>query len=89
MRQVMNTSCGSLNHWLYLHKTNEVLSNPYTIDSVTAVATTWNDEPVVIYEDDNNTFSTLDEDNNNKHVINIENENNEPPNQRRKLKNET
>ena len=39
MRHVMNTSCGSLNHWLYLHNTDEVLSNPNTIDSGTAIAT--------------------------------------------------
>ena len=85
----MNTRCGSLNHWMYLHNTDEVLSNPYTIDSVTSVSLTCNGDPVLLDEDDNNTFSTLDEDNNNKHAINTENENNEPPNQRRKLKNKT
>ena len=72
----MNTSSGSLNNWIYLHKTDKVLSKPYTLDSGPAVAPTFQDEPVVIYEDDNSTVSTLDEDNNNKHVIKIENENN-------------
>ena len=73
MRQVMNTSFGSLNHWLYLHNTDEVLSNPYTIDSGTAIATTCHDETVVLYEDDKNTVSTSGEDNNNKHLRKIEN----------------
>ena len=85
----MNTSCGSLDHWLYLHKTYEALSNPYTLDSVPAVAPTCHDDPVVLDEDDKNIVSALDEDNNNKHVRNIENENNEPPSQRSKMKNST
>ena len=79
MSQVMNTSCGSLNHWVYLHNTDEVLSNLYTIDSEPEVAPTCNDDPVVLDEDDNNTVYTLHENNNNKHVIKIENENNYHP----------
>ena len=67
----MNKSCGSFNHWLYLHKTDEVLSNPYTLDSVPAVAPTCNDDPVVLYEDDKNAVYALDKDNNNKHVRKI------------------
>ena len=73
MNQVMSTSCSSLNHWMYLNKTYEVLSNPYTLDSGPAVAPTFHDCPVVLDEDDNNTVSTLDEDNNNKHVRKIKN----------------
>ena len=85
----MNTSCGYFNHWLYPHKTYEVLSNPYTLDSGPAVAPTFHDYSVVIDKDDNNTVSTLEKYNNNKHVRNIENENYNPPTQHRKLKKNT
>ena len=76
MIQLMNTSCCSLNHWLYLHQTDEVLSNPYNLDSGPAVAPTCHDGPVVLYEYDNNIVSSLDEYDNNKDVRKIENENN-------------
>ena len=69
----MNTSCGYLNHWLYLHNTYEVLSNPYTLGSGPIAAPTCHDSPVVLDEDDNNKVSTLVEDSNNKHVRKIEN----------------
>ena len=69
----MNTSCGCLNHWMYLHKADEVLSNQYTLDSGPEVAPTNNDDSFVLDEDDNNTVSTLDKDNNDKHVKEIEN----------------
>ena len=85
----MNTSCGYFNHWLYPHKTYEVLSKPYTLDSGPAVAPNCNDGPVVLDEYDNNKVYTLDEGNNKKHMRNIENENNEPPTKSRKLKNNT
>ena len=78
MSQVMNTSCGYLNHWLYIHKIDEVLSNPYTLDSGLELAPTCHDEPVVLDEDDNNTVYKLDEYNNNKHVRKILNENKKP-----------
>ena len=58
---------------MYLHKTDKVLWNPYTLDSRPAVAPTCHDKPVLLDEDDNNTVSTLDEDNNNNHVIKIDN----------------
>ena len=80
------TCCGSLNHWLYLHKIDEVISNPYTLDSGPVVAPNCHDDPVVLDEYNNNTVSTLDEYYNNNHVRKIENENNEPPTQRSKLK---
>ena len=69
----MNKTFGSLNHWLYLYKADEVLWRAYIIDSGPAVSPTCNDEPVVLYEDDKNTVSTSGEDNNNKHLRKIEN----------------
>ena len=60
----MNISCGSLNHCLYLYNTDEILLNPYTLDSGPAVAPTCHDEPVVIDEYNNSKVSTLNEDNN-------------------------
>ena len=67
------TCCGSLNHWLYLHKIDEVISNPYTLDSGPVVAPNCHDDPVVLDEYNNNTVSTLDEYYNNNHVRKIEN----------------
>ena len=89
MIQIMKISCASFNHCLYLHKTDELLSNPYNLDSGTAVAPTCHYNPVVIYEDYTSKVSTSNEVNNNKHVIKIDNENNEPPTQLRKLNKNT
>ena len=89
MSQAMKKSCGYLNNCLYLHKTYELISNPYTLDGGPSVAPTFSDGHVVIYEDNNNTVSTLDEDNNKNHVRKIYNENNKLPNKHRKLKKKT
>ena len=48
MSQLMNKSCGYFNHWIYLQKTDEVLSKPYTLDSGPSVSPTCHDGTVVL-----------------------------------------